>query len=103
MQKYLKPNSESIQIEDSQSIFKLRCNMMQVKKNYKNLYETHECRACGVNDETQEHILRCKILMEGNKKINRMPEYKKLFIGTVKDQLEISKVFRENMKILETF
>ena len=103
MQKYLKPNSESIQIEDSQSIFKLRCNMMQVKKNYKNLYETHECRACGVNDETQEHILRCKILMEGNKKINKMPEYKKLFIGTVKDQLEISKVFRENMKILETF
>ena len=52
MQKYLKPNSESIKVEDSQNIFKLRCNMMQVKMNYKNLYETHECRACGEYEET---------------------------------------------------
>ena len=103
MQKYLKPNSESIKVEDSQNIFKLRCNMMQVKMNYKNLYETHECRACGENDETQEHILKCKILMESNNKVNKIPEYKKLFNGTVKDQLEISKVFSQNMEILETF
>ena len=30
-----------------------------------------------------------------------VPEYGKLFIGTVKDQLRISKVFKQNMKILE--
>ena len=30
MQKYLKPNSESVKVEDIQNIFKLRCKMMQV-------------------------------------------------------------------------
>ena len=30
-----------------------------------------------------------------------VPEYEKLFIGTVKDQLRISKVFKQNNKILE--
>ena len=45
-----------------------------------------------MNDETEEHILKCKILMEANKKLNKMPEYKNVFIGTVKNQLEISNV-----------
>ena len=54
------------------------------KRNHKNLQETHECRACGVKDETQQHILKCKFLMEANKKENKIPENEKLFIGTEK-------------------
>ena len=91
MQKYLKPNSESIKVEDSQNIFKLRCNMMKVKMNYKNIYETHECRACGEYDETQELKLKYKILMKSNKKVNKIPEYKELLKISRKYQKFLSK------------
>ena len=50
--------------------------------------------------------MKCKILLEANKrggKDIKELEYKKLFIGTVKEQLEITKLFGDNMKILETF
>ena len=78
MQKYLKPNSEKIKVEDSQLIFKLRCKMIEVKMNFKRNHETHECRACENHEETQEHIYdQCKTLMEFNKELHENPEYKK--------------------------
>ena len=68
MQKYLKPNSEKIKVEDSQLIFKLRCKMIEVKMNFKRNHETHECRACETHEETQEHVYaQCKTLMKLNK------------------------------------
>ena len=53
-----------------------------------------------------QYILECKILLEANKKNGKETkelEFNKLFIGTVKEQLEISKLFGDNMQILETF
>ena len=36
-----------------------------------------------------------------NNEYEKIPEYEKLFTGSVKDQLIIAKVFQQNMKILE--
>ena len=102
MQKYLKPNSENVKVEDSQFIFKLRCKMINLKMNFKGKHETHECRACGKHEETQEHVYdQCKTLIELSKEQNENIEYKKLFNGTVKDQMKIAEQFRQNLKILE--
>ena len=76
--------------------------MTPVKINFKRDYETHQCRACDTDNETQEHVYdQCKSLMDLNKEQIEKPEFRKLFYGTVKDQLKIPKVFRQNMKLLE--
>ena len=37
--------------------------MLKVKDNYKNGHKTHECRACKIAPETQQHVLQtCQIL-----------------------------------------
>ena len=50
-------------------------------------------------EETQKHVYeQCIKLITAP---NETPEYRKLFNGTVKDQLKIAKIFRQKMKILE--
>ena len=48
-----------------------------------------------------KNMYQCKFLMDLNKEQIEKPEFRKLFYGTVKDQLKIPKVFRQNMKLLE--
>ena len=62
MQKYLKPNKEIVKIEDKQLLFKLRCRTTDVKMNKKGLYKEYQCRACGLENESQNHVTRCEIL-----------------------------------------
>ena len=65
------------------------------------LFDTFECWACGIDEKSQEHIQYCKVVRGMNKDDHEIPDYGKLFIGTVKDQLGICKLFKQNMKILE--
>ena len=39
------------------TIFKARTRMLDVKANYKNKYQDPQCRLCGKEGETQEHVL----------------------------------------------
>ena len=100
MQKYFMPSEKYLKIEDSQLIFKLRCRTTDVKMNMKGFYETFKCRACGDENETQNHVLNCKILLEMNKESEKQ-QYEKLFSNSLNDQIKICKQFRENMKIME--
>ena len=46
-------------------IFKARTRMLDVKNNYRGKYENNICRMCGVEEETQDHVLNtCKIIHE---------------------------------------
>ena len=99
IQKYLKPNKSKMSKEEAQLIFKLRCRVTLTKHNLKRKYTTLECRACGLEEETQEHIMVCKELNE-KKNIEEF-EYEKLLHGTVIKQLKIARKFKSNMDILE--
>ena len=99
MQKYLKPNSCKMRLEEAQLIFKLRCRSTNVKMNLKGLYDDLECTACGLEEETQIHIIHCKKLNEN--KVGKKVNYDKLFNGTVDEKLEIAKIFKENYDLLE--
>ena len=101
MQNYLMPNENNVKIEESQLIFKLRCRTTEVKMNMKSFYESYECRACGNENESQKHIINCKILIEMNKESDNIVEYEKIFSDCVKEQKMICKQFNRNMKILE--
>ena len=99
MQKYLKPNSCKMKIEDAQLIFKLRCRSTKVKMNLEDIYDNLECTACGLEEESQIHIIQCKKLNEN--RLGKRVEYEKLFNGTVKEKLEIAKIFKQNFDVLE--
>ena len=97
MQNYLKPNQLKISKDEAITIFKMRSRMTEVKKNYRGKYDNIECDLCNEEEESQEHILKCKEIMKNENKVE-VPEYDKLLDGSVKFQLEIAKMFNENMK-----
>ena len=100
MQKYLKPNKANIRIDDAQTIFKLKCRVTEVKVNFKGKYDDElNCRACGIEEESQKHIIMCKALNE-NKEVENL-NYENIFNGTVKEKLKIATKFKENLKMLE--
>ena len=80
-------------------IFKLRCRVTGIKVNLKGKYDNLECRACGIKEENQQHVIECEEL-NGNKSIEEF-NYEKLFDGTVTEKVKIAKMFKENFKMLE--
>ena len=99
IQKYLQPNSCKIRKEEAQLIFKLRCRTVRVKRNLKGMFDDMNCTACGLEEETQEHVLICSKLT--NNKGDMNVKYEKLFNGTVSEKLMIAKMFKENYEVLE--
>ena len=99
MQKYLQANSCKITQEEAKLIFKLRCRTINVKRNMKGMYDNLDCTACGAEEETQEHVIKCEKLSK-NKEKNDV-NYEKLFNGTVDEKLIIARIFKENYDVLE--
>ena len=87
--------------EEVQLIFKLRCRVTDLKTNLRGAYDSHECGICNEEDETQEHILKCKGQTNMEKGKNVIPDYENLFHGKMSEQLEIARIFDENMKLKE--
>ena len=101
MQKYLQPNSCKMKIEDAQLIFKLRCRTTETKVNLKGKYDNLECGACGLEEETQQHILICKEL--NSDKNDQELKYDKIFNGNVVEKLKIAQKFKDNLERLKKF
>ena len=103
MQKYLMPTSVNIRKEECQEIFKLRTKVTDVKMNMKNKYESNECEACGENEETQEHVLNCEIILSMHEEYEKSEkeEYEKIENGSVKEKIKVAKLFMKNIKIIE--
>ena len=97
MQKYLQPNTVKMSIQEAQLIFKLRCQVTNVKTNLKGKYDELKCMTCRLEEENQKHIIQeCKILNKETEKI----EYEELFNGTVKEKIRIARKFKKNYEIL---
>lgn len=104
MQEYFLPNELNVYKEEIQLIFQLRCQVTKLKINLKGLYDTYECEVCMNEDESQKHIYRCpEILRIRNIKFDEIPDYEKIMNESIKEKLEISRIFEENLKIHEEF
>ena len=94
MKKYLMPNKMKTTRDEIQLIFKLRSRMTNIKKNYEGMYDDLECSACGEEEESQQHILECSVLVNMNKDYEELPKYGKIFDATLSEQVnENEKVF----------
>ena len=89
--------------EEAQLIFKMRGNMINLKMNMKNQYETFECEMCQIEDMTQKHIYECiKIWEFKDEKMGDL-KYEEIMTGNVKEKIKIARIFNENFKIHEKF
>ena len=61
-----------------------------MKSNLQGKYDNQECRICGEESETQQHILLCKVINK-DKDLKEF-KYESLFNGTVTEK----KMFKEN-------
>ena len=102
MQEYLLPNKQKISKEETQLIFRMRCKVTNVKMNMKGLYDNHECEVCLSDEETQKHIYECKEIWKiRGTNFEKIPQYENIQTGNLKEQLEVAKIFQENLDILE--
>ena len=76
--------------------------------NLKGLHDTYECGVtykCGVclkEDESQEHIYKCKEIWKAkHNEGEKIPEYEKIRNGNTGEKIQIARIFKENMKIQE--
>ena len=70
--------------------------------NFRGKYENFACSVCNEELESQKHIIEeCEKLRRMT--INKNVEYEKLFGENVRQQLEITKCFIENMKLKSKF
>ena len=61
IQEYFLPNGiENVTKQETQLIFKMRSKVTNVKNNMKSQYETFECSACLIENESQKHVYECK-------------------------------------------
>ena len=85
----------------------MRTRMYQVKSSFKKQYgDNLMCDLCKINEDTQEHLLKCKVLQHFIPEIlEKTYQYDDLF-GDVDDIIEISKILykitkeRENLLTL---
>jgi hypothetical protein len=97
MQDYLKPGNMKSTKDECQLITAL-------KKSQKNSYESYECEACKVEDESQEHVLEYVKIIELQKDDDNKgekPAYEKIMNGNVQEKKGISKSFSKKLKIIE--
>ena len=66
----------------------------------KNLYDEHVCGACGQESENQKHVLQCNIIQQHNNECIQTNdiEYEEILGDNAENQLNIAKIFKENMK-----
>ena len=101
MRKYFMPNEVNATKEEIQLIFKLKCRVTDTKMNFKGIYDTYECDVCGKEDESQAHLLECTDIVSMNKQINELPKYDDIFDGNVFQQVNIARIFKQNINIRE--
>ena len=64
------------------------------------MFDDMNCRTCGLEEESQKHIIQDCIKLSKNRGDMNV-KYEKLFNGTVSEKLMIAKIFKENYEIVE--
>jgi hypothetical protein len=94
MEQYLQPVNNKLTIEQKCDLFALKNRMVNIPINFPKSDKQTMC-ICGQNEEDMQHIYDCEIL--NNEKQERIP-YDKTFNGNLNQQIEIFKIFKQNLE-----
>ena len=89
---------------ERQFLFQCMVQDIDVRSNRKWKYSEHFCISCNdkFQEETQLHILNCPKLLPRNELVPYIPDYSELFSNEIEEQIYISNIIRENMRIRES-
>ena len=99
--------SADLNIEQVQTLFKLRNQMIDVKNNFKSSYKQNMwCRTCFLFPEVQQHLLQCDTIV---KRLKNIIEFKHLdysmIFGSTENQVRIAKsytlILKTRLEIIE--
>ena len=88
-------------VKQRQLNFQFRVHDIKVKANRSCKYNDITCISCKTpyTNETQEHTLYFKTLMNKNSQVTYLPNYSDSYCDEVQEQLYISTLISENIKI----
>ena len=98
LQRYLEPNEIIRNREDAQLIFKLRCQMTNLKVNMKGKYDNVECRACKKENESQKHVFECNAI---SVKLHEKETYEELLDGSLRQKIKLSEIMKKRIDKLQ--
>ena len=98
LQRYLEPNEIIRNREDAQLIFKLRCQMTNLKSNMKGKYDNLECRACKKEIESQKHVFECNAI---SVKFHEEETYEELLDGSLRQKIKLSEIMKKRIDKLQ--
>ena len=101
IQKYLK--SDKLNTKQKSLLLNLRLRMIEVATNYSYKYQGDlRCRTCGLEEETQSHLLECANIVNSCPDLyeDRISKYEDVF-GHIDKQVRITKLFESVMKTRE--
>ena len=94
LQDYLEPNE--IGIEMSKFIFSARSRMLDLKCNFQNSHSDLLCVACKEEEDSQEHLLECKVLNDENTVVDKVPIYADLFEDNLDKKIAVSSLLKKS-------
>ena len=82
----------------SNLLFKFRTRMFNVRNNFRNQYRTNLlCPLCNENEDSQEHLLKCKII---TKELGSVQcQYEDIFSKDPECLLKIAEVLKKAIKV----
>ena len=95
---YLKSNQ--LNLEEVQTLYKLRNRVIDLKENFKSSYQKNMwCRTCFLFNESQSHLLQCPAIV---KKLKNEIDFKSIqysmLFSTIDDQVKIAKIYTVILK-----
>ena len=92
MSEYLQPINQVLSIEQKREMFAIRNRMIDIPNNFSGRKEHSRC-ICG-ETEDMIHIFNCEMLKEGETEVT----YQKIFTGKITEQIEVYKIFKQNLE-----
>ena len=101
LQSYLGSSVNNLTIQQKQFIFAARTRMLDVKVNFKTSEFDLSCRKCRNATESQEHLLSCEALLDGNLVLNS-PHYEDI-LGVDREKIIVmGRILIEKYNLLKT-
>ena len=87
--------SKLLNIEEVQTLFKLRTRTIDVKKNQESSFKDNMwCKTCYLFTESQEHIFECQVIRKKLSFLNFSDVEYKMIFGRLKEQEKFAKVYQ---------
>ena len=97
MADYLLPNG--IINSEAKFLFNTRCRMLEVGANFGSQDDDKLCPLCAEDQDSQQHLLKCEVLLTAGTLVDQVPVYENLFEGTLEEKIFTARIIKEKYSL----